>query len=245
MPLEVLHRLLLLLLAAPGALPTLLFLAVVAYYDLRRRDVDPRLLLAPAPTVALLYAALGLWPVTPRALCVSLLVTGLLTAATLLLARRGVVGGGDPWLVLAVGLLNPTAMRLWGLPTTPLALSLALGSAYALAEALANAVHNARRIGEFAALTRGMGLARRLYYFVAGRVMTVEEFRGSRFLFPLVTEGSARLVPRVGWEPLEGAEHRVGGRALIAAPGLPLAALLLVGYALHLALLAAAPWEPL
>lgn len=222
----------------PTAPVTLLFLAVATYYDLRYREVDWRLFPAAAPAVLAAYSLLsytGLLDAT--VFTVNLVHTCIAAVVAYLLARAGIMGYGDVPLIAVVGLLNPYLVFVGPLPLTPLAATLLLGSVYPVAVAVANVLHNVRRLGAFRELTGGTGLPVKLYYLLAGRVMTVEEFRRGRFNFPLVTGEERRLIARVGREPLRGDEYTIRGRYLIASHGFAFALLLLVGYTLTLTLL--------
>ena len=139
------------------------------------------------------------------------------------------MGSGDPLLILAVGTMNPGIVVVSKLLITPLVASLALSTLHLLGVMINNIVTNIRHWRVFSELTAGMG-ASRLYYMLLGRVMSSEEFRRSRFYFPLVDVGYQRYVANVEREPLSGSEFEVRGRYVIATKGIPMATSLLVGY---------------
>lgn len=228
----VLWRIIALLLRFPGILPTLVFLSIATYYDVRYREIDTRLFISIIPAGILSYILVLPWLsymdiISPILTCTIVLIT-------YLLARRGVMGKGDPFLIAVVGLLNPYVIKLWGITTTPLMLTLVFGTVYVLALVMVNIVYNVRNIKVFMELTRDTRLFEKIYYFLAGRVMSTEEFKRKKYFFPLVTVDSRRLIARVGYEPLEGSEYDIKGSHLIASHGFAFAALLLTGYILYI-----------
>jgi len=222
----------------PFTLVTLAFLSIATYYDVKEREIDEKLYLAVIPPAAAVFALMHLagW-LSVVELLVSGLATAIVALATYLLAREGMIGYGDVFLVAAVGLLNPHLVKLGGFYATPLMLSVLFGSAYLIPIVALNLVHNLRRKEMFREAAKNLTKWETAFYMLVGRVMTAEEFRRSRFYFPLVADGIKRKMARVGVEPLEGSEHDVAGMYIIATYGFPFAAVLLVGYAITVSIM--------
>lgn len=231
-----------LLLFAPGIPMTALFLAVMLYYDIKTREIPIGAVAALAPGIAISFALYvyfsGLlfgWGVEDFAM--SMAITGVLVATTIALARSGQMGYGDAILVSVVGLLNPHVVPASFVPVkVPLILLvLFFGLAYLVAEVLWNVAHNARRWAMFKKATEGCTGLERLYYMLAGKVFTREEFASKRFYFPLLHEGMKRKAAKVGVEPLESSEFEVKGEYVVATKGFAFATFLATGYVLALA----------
>jgi len=223
---------------------TLLFLAVMLYYDVKAREVPLGAVLALAPGIAISLTLYALFSGLLRGygvgdFALSMATTGVIVLTALAMARSGQLGYGDAVLVGVVGLLNPYVVRApLVLVRVPLiVLVMAFGLAYLLAEVAHNAIHNARRWNMFKRATEGCTALERLYYAVAGKVFTREEFAGRKFYFPLVHEGVKRVTAKVGVEPLEGSGFEVRGEYVVATKGFALSALLATGYALTIAYL--------
>ncbi|MEM1619364.1 MAG: hypothetical protein QXU52_01240 [Fervidicoccaceae archaeon] len=217
-----------------------MLLAAASYQDARERMISYRTLYAAAPVAAALYALLASREaLSPAVAALSLSQTGLMAGAIYLLSARGLMGRADAPLALLVGALNPYLVLAGPIPTTPLVATFAIGLVYPLAVVSRNVYCNSRRVREFSRLTRGLPLFKRAVLFLAGKTMSVDEFKRSRFYFPLVVEGApARLVFDAEREPLSGAEHEVSGSHVIASYGMAFALLLLIGYATYSVLIA-------
>lgn len=218
---------------------TLAFLAIASYYDVKYREIDVKLFIAAVPAIVLVHVifyALRPFPnVFP--LILNAVITGVVTGTTLVLARLGVKGYGDVLLVLVTGLLNPFDVPLWGLHFTPLALTIVYGAAYVVALIVVNVVHNVKRWVDFEKASSALSSSMKLFYLVAGKVMTKDEFKAKKFYFPLYDGSTSRLIAKVGEEPLEGREYNIQGDYVIATYGFPFSLLLLVGYAIFVATL--------
>jgi len=217
----------------PYTMVTLAFLSIATYYDIREREIDTKLYIAVIPpgliacTMAYMARTFSLYEVLANTV-----VTAVVAASTYVLARRGMMGFGDVFLVAIVGLLNPGLVRVWNVYAAPLMLTVVLGSVYVLFILASNLVHNLRRMEMFRKATGGLSRGESFFYLLVGKVMTADEFRRSKFYFPLIAGGTKRMIARVGVEPLEGSEHYVEGEYVVATYGFPFAAVLLVGYVL-------------
>ena len=231
------------LLKYPTVLETLAFLGIASYYDAKYREIDAKLFIAMVPPIIVSYfflltlTRLLFGSPSPDTLTLNTAITAVVTAATYVLARLGMKGYGDVFLVLITGLLNPYEIELWGLTFTPLVLTIIFGLVYVVAVVVSNTVHNIRRWTDFAKATSGVGPAMRAAYMVLGKVMTRDEFKTKKFYFPLYDGSTGRLVAKVGVEPLEGDKYDIQGEYVVAAYGMPFSLLLLVGYAVFVALL--------
>jgi len=223
----------------PGFPVTLAWLSVLAYYDLRYREVGLGPLLAPLPAAAVLaYAAHAKGLLSTWAAVASAASSAAPVAAVALLSWRGYMGWGDAVAIAVLSALNPFLVQLGPLAMPASGAAIALGSAYAVAHLVGNALWNARRPGLFAEASRGAGALARAYYFLFARALTPEEAASARFYFPLYGGGYRRAVARAGVEPLE--MPPVGGPVL-ASKGIPFLASLLTGYAALTAVVALYP----
>jgi len=217
----------------PYVLVTIAFLAVASYYDVKEREIDVRLFLAMIPPCVMTYVTLYLANMFPEVdVVTNSIVTAVVASVSYVLARQGVMGYGDTLLILVVGALNPYLVELWGIYLTPLMLSLVFGSAYPLFLMVSNLIHNLRRRDAFEKAVEGFSRNETLFYLLFGKVFSAEEFKKTKFYFPLTADGKKRKIAKVGVEPLEGSEHGIEGGYVIASFGLPLAVALLVGYAI-------------
>lgn len=217
----------------PSLLPLAVILGVATYYDVKHREIPMGLLVAGAPGIAVglaLFVLLGGLShyQLPTALVV-VVVGASLVATSYVLARRGQLGSGDVPMIALLVVGAPYTVEVGGIQAPVVALVLVLGMVYVLIEVILNAVHNAGMMPAFRRLTADSSAYERLYYFLTSRVMTLEEFRRSRFYFPVKYEGFKRYVARVGTEPLDPSEHQVAGDVLLAEKGTPFVALLFTG----------------
>jgi len=230
--------LLLFLMRYPFALVTLAFLAFATYYDEKEREIDSKLFLAVIPPAMVTYAIIysfGMLDI--EGLVATAITTAVIAGTTYVLSRAGIMGFGDVLIMLVVGALNPKVLRFGSLVLTPLALSVLLGAFYLVFVVILNLVHNLRRLNEFKEAIRGAGGGSSIYYMLVGRVMTAEEFKRSKFYFPLVAGGMKRKIAKVGVEPMEGAEHSIEGEYVIATKGMPFATAMMIGYFLTFVLM--------
>lgn len=223
-----------LLISYPTLLPLILYLSVLTWYDVKRREIDDALILAGAPGIAASLVVYTLINGVRSLLTIdtfsSAVVGATLVATTYLLARRGQMGSGDvPIMLLTTMALLPYAVEFYGV-VVPLVLAvMVLGVVYVVAEMVMNAVHNARRMEDFAEATADCGALEKAYYFLATKVFRSDEFRSLRFYFPVKHGGVKRFTAKVGVEPMEGSEHEVLGDVVLAIKGVPFVAMLLTG----------------
>lgn len=218
----------------PTIIPLLIYLAVIAYYDMKYREVTGHLLLSGLPGVAvglvvhtLIKSPAYLFSMNTL---FSLVIASSVIATSFLLARRGQIGVGDVPVVALVSLaLFPYTVRVYGIPIPLILLTFLLGVFYVVVEVIGSVLHNIRRFHEFAEITNDCGLALKLYYFFVSKVFTVREFKNLKYYFPVKYEGSRRLTAKVGVEPLEGREYEVSGNLVLAVKGIPFVASLFTG----------------
>jgi len=219
------------LLRYPYTLVTLVFLSIATYYDIKEREIDTKLYIAIIPPCILIYIVmyfanlLSLFDIIATSIA-----TAIVALTTYLLARQDMMGYGDVFLVTAIGALNPKLIKIWGIYTTPLVLSLIFGLTYLFFLVISNLIHNLRRKDMFREITRDFSKWETIFYLLVGKVMTAEEFRKTKFYFPLVSGNTRRKTAKVGIEPLSGSEYEVAGEYIIATYGFPFATILLVGY---------------
>lgn len=235
---SLLSKLFIVMVRYPTTPLTILFLSIFTYYDIKYREIDRKLLLVTAPAVllgALLFFILGL--VSLRSFFIALLFTAVMAQATWFLAKKGVMGDGDAFLVALVGLSNPYVVKIHNISFPPLLLTVVFGIVYILPIIISNIIHNIRRLDEFNRLTMNTSLAEKVYYFIVGKIMSVDEFKKKKFYFPLATEKMKRKIAYVGFEPLEGKDYDIEGSYVIASYGFAFATLLLTGYIIYVILL--------
>jgi len=226
------------LLRYPYTLVTLSFLSIATYYDIKDREIDTKLYIAVIPSCVLIYIfmystnLLSLFDIIATSVA-----TAIVALATYLLARQDMIGYGDVFLVTVVGALNPRLVNIWGIYTTPLVLSLIFGLVYLFSLIVSNLIHNLRRRDMFREIARDFSKWETVFYLLIGKVMTVDEFKKSRFYFPLVTNSTKRRTAKVGVEPLSGSDYEVEGDYVIATYGFPFAAVLFMGYIITVSLM--------
>lgn len=209
-----------------------LWLAYVAYSDLRYRELDALPLLAgfiPAVlSLRLTWALAGQG--FPRLILVSLLVTAPILAIMALLAVRGSLGYADPLTFLVLYLADPRLVGPLYLP--PALYALPASAAVILALIAYNTLHNARRMGLFRRTCRRMrmGGARCALYFLLARVYRREEYGRVKYVIP-VMPGKRFHAEKM---PLVLGEFGITAPSVLAMPGTPLAAYMVVGYVISI-----------
>lgn len=219
-----------LLVTPPDILSGALWLAVVAYFDSRYREIpDEVLLLGLIPALGAIYINRFTIEVYPFTVVFIVTIIGVSLAFFFLGRLKGVMASGDPIILSIAGLafIRPLYMR-GGIIAPVILPILVFQLAYPIIEIVINVYHNTVKRALFEELTLGMSKWRKAYYFISTRVMTEEEFRRSRFLFPRLTrEGFNEINIEV--DPLTGKEYSISGPVL-AVPAMPLGTSLFVGF---------------
>ena len=209
-----------------------LWLAYVAYSDLKYRELDVMPLLAgfvPAIlSLRLTWALAGQG--FPRLALISLLVSAPILAVMALLAARGFLGYADPLVFLVLYVADP---RLVGPLYLPPALYALPASAVVIAALVAyNAAHNIRRLELFRRTCRRARIsgARCALYFLLARVYKREEYGRVKYVIP-VLPGRRFHAEKM---PLVLGEFGITAPSVLAMPGTPLAVYMVVGYVISI-----------
>jgi hypothetical protein len=232
----------------PTVFFTVAYLALLSYLDHKYREIDENILyLGVVVSGILLVLTIMRGIVSFYEVLLSLVILGVLAGITWVLSRHGMLGEGDVYVILIVGLANVKwfFIKINGyiIPVQPLITTLLLGGIIiVLYGIISNIVHNVRNKDLVSKLHAGK--MEKIIYFLIGKYVRSETLEKMSNVM-LLHDGEAKVKHDVNRDPLHGSDYvkegRVKGEVAVVVDALPGIISIFVGYLLFVVFYTIAP----